>query len=253
MLQQIDHPGIIKYLDSFQSKGVVVLVVELWKGGTLQELIENLIGSNRSSTDDSEKFLSDEDASKIMKSILEAVSYLHNRGIVHRDLKPENIIFRNSSDLSDLTLVDFGLATQYNDACPLSLLDAHWGTALYMAPEVALKQEYSKSIDVWSLGIIMYNLLSGGRHPLHEKGDSLEKFKKKLEDQQEFYFDESFSNLAKDLINKLTCYSPISRYNVNQALKHPWITRSNETKVPLTWVEMLKNMESEEKLKKVLI
>jgi serine/threonine protein kinase len=60
-----------------------------------------------------------------MKSILEAVSYLHNRGIVHRDLKPENIIFRNSSDLSDLTLVDFGLATQYNDACPLSLLDAH--------------------------------------------------------------------------------------------------------------------------------
>jgi calcium/calmodulin-dependent protein kinase I len=120
-----------------------------------------------------------------------------------------------------------------------------------MAPEVVLKEEYSKSIDVWSLGIIMYNLVSGGRHPLHEKGESTELLKQKLEDRQEFKFDDSFSNLAKDLITKLTPYSPINRYNVDQALKHPWITRSHETKVPLTCVEMFKIMDSGDKLKKV--
>jgi len=75
--------------------------------------------------------------------------------------------------------------------------------------------------------------------------------KQKLEDRQEFKFDDSFSNLAKDLITKLTPYSPINRYNVDQALKHPWITRSHETKVPLTCVEMFKIMDSGDKLKKV--
>lgn len=122
---------------------------------------------------------------------------------------------------------------------------------LYMAPEVAMKQEYSKSIDIWSLGIIMYNLLSGGAHPLHEKGESLTKFTDKIQNQQKFYFDNCFSNLAKDLIKKMTSYSPVHRYNIDQAMKHPWITRTHDTKVPLTCIEMFKLMDSEDKLKKV--
>lgn len=166
----------------------------------MQDFIERQVQTLRSSTDDSERSLSDEEASKIMKAILEAVSYLHSKGIVHRDLKPENILFTNNEELTDIKLIDFGLTAKYNDACPMSLLDAHCGTALYMAPEVALRQEYSKSIDVWSLGIIMYNLLSGGEHPLHKKGENLEKFQKQLQEKTKFHFNESFSSLAKDLI-----------------------------------------------------
>ena len=135
-----------------------------------------------------------------MKSILEGVSYLHSKGIVHRDLKPENILISNKDDITNLKIIDFGLTAKYNDACPLSLLDAQWGTILYMAPEVALKQEYSKSIDIWSLGIIMYNLLSGGCHPLHKKGESSETYKAKLLNKDKLFFSDNFSSLAIDLI-----------------------------------------------------
>ena len=225
------------------------LVIELWRGGTLQEVIEEQTKSYINGNNMSSKIFSDEDASKIMKSIFEGVSYLHSKGIVHRDLKPENILFVNKDDISKLKIIDFGLTAKYNDSCPLSLLDCHWGTILYMAPEVALKQEYSKSIDVWALGIIMYNMLSGGGHPLYSKGENIDKFRTKLFNKEMFSFPESFSSLAKDLILKMTSYSPVHRYTVDQALKHPWITRSHDTKVPLTWLEMFKQLDSEDKLK----
>jgi serine/threonine protein kinase len=60
-------------------------------------------------------------------------------------------------------------------------MDQHCGTLIYMAPEVALNQEYTKSVDIWSIGIIMYEILTGGKHPLYESSaDSLESYKKKL-------------------------------------------------------------------------
>ena len=145
------------------------MVIELWTGGTLQELIEEQTKSYLSNKSQSNKIFSDEDASKIMKSILEGVSSMHSKGIVHRDLKPENILFVDKDDTLNLKIIDFGLAAKYNDACPMSLLDCHWGTVLYMAPEIALKQEYSKSIDVWSLGIIMYNLLKPSAYEIDWK------------------------------------------------------------------------------------
>lgn len=252
-MQEIEHPAIIKYVDSFEETGRLVCVLELCRGGTLQDLIETQAKTLRSSTEDSEKFLSDQGASLLMKSILEAVSYLHYQGIVHRDLKPENILLADSEDFSSVKLIDFGLTAKYNDACPLSLLDTHCGTTLYMAPEIIMRQEYSKSIDMWSLGIIMYNLLTGGSHPLHEKGESVDKFQDKLINKQKLHFDDSFSNLAKDLIMKMLAYSPIHRYTVDQALSHPWITRSHDTKVPLTKYEIFNLMDMEEKLKRVRI
>jgi len=251
ILKEINHPGIIRMLNSFETKERLYCVLELWYGGTLQDLIMAKGHSPRHIPEEYKTWLTDEQASTVMKSIFTSVSYLHSKGIVHRDLKPENIIFNNQDDLTDIKLIDFGLTAKYNDAWPMSLLDAHWGTALYMAPEIAMRQEYSKSIDVWSLGIIMYNLISGGQHPLFKNGESLESFKKKLEKQKQFYYTDAFSELARDLINKMTSYSPVHRYNIDQALKHPWITRSHETKVPLTCIEMFKILDIEDKLKKV--
>ena len=150
-----------------------------------------------------------------------------------------------------MRLIDFGFSTQYNDACMLSLLETQCGTMLYMAPEIVNGQEYSKSIDIWSLGIIMYNLISGGKHPLYQKGETSKDFKTKLKNKQKFYFDDRFSSLAKDLFKKMTAYSPIYRYNVDQALKHPWITRSHETKIPLRYFEILNHWDCQDKLRMV--
>jgi serine/threonine protein kinase len=77
-------------------------------------------------------------------------------------------------------VVDFGLSAKYKikDNRAFNL---HCGTLIYMAPEVALKQDYTKSVDIWSIGIIMYYVLTGGRHPLYiSNADNVETYKKKL-------------------------------------------------------------------------
>ena len=99
----------------------------------------------------------------------------------------------------------------------------------------------------------MYNLISGGLHPLHTYGQSFDKFHKKLQNQEPFHFTDAFSELSRDLILKMTSYSPVDRYTIDQALWHPWITRSHDSKVPLTYKEMFKIMDIEDKLKKVII
>jgi len=83
------------------------------------------------------------------------------------------------NDLSTIKLGDFGLSAKYEHSSFITL-DQHCGTLIFMAPEVALKKEYSRSVDIWSLGIIMYMLLTGGSHPLFSSRDNAETYKDKL-------------------------------------------------------------------------
>ncbi len=122
---------------------------------------------------------------------MEAVCYIHSRGIVHRDLKPgmlpkyktkfllDNILVGDINDFSTIKLADFGLSAKYEHSS-FTTLDQHCGTLIFMAPEVALKKEYSRSVDIWSTGIIMYMLLTGGSHPLFSSKDDAESYKIKL-------------------------------------------------------------------------
>jgi serine/threonine protein kinase len=81
--------------------------------------------------------------------------------------------------LSTCKVIDFGLSAKYKIS--EGGMDQHCGTLIYMAPEVALSQDYTKSVDIWSIGIIMYVALTGGKHPLYiDNEDSIETYKKKL-------------------------------------------------------------------------
>ena len=121
-----------------------------------------------------------------MKCILWAVAYIHSLGIVHRDLKPgknnqiwffsDNILIGDINDFTSIKIADFGLSAKYEHTSFTSL-DQHCGTLIFMAPEVALKKEYSKSVDIWSTGIILYMLLTGGSHPLFSNKDNAETYK----------------------------------------------------------------------------
>lgn len=130
-----------------------------------------------------------------MKGILSAVEYMHDKGIVHRDLKPgkeirsvtnfnfcyvDNILLQSKEDLSSCKVVDFGLSAKYKLAD--GGLDQKCGTVVYMAPEIITRNyEYTKSVDIWSTGIIMYEILTGGKHPLYiHNVDNVETYKKKL-------------------------------------------------------------------------
>lgn len=85
----------------------------------------------------------------------------------------------DKNDLSTIKVVDFGLSAKYKVSN--GTLNDHCGTLLFMAPEVALHQEYTKSVDIWSIGIIMFMVLTGGNHPLYiSKEDTVETYQKKL-------------------------------------------------------------------------
>lgn len=117
-----------------------------------------------------------------------------------------------------------------------------------MAPEVALKKEYSKSVDIWSTGIIMHMLLTGGTHPLFTNEDDPETYKYKLSQLNQLSFPSHLSELAKNLFMKLTKFNIAQRYSAQDALKHPWITRINKTNIPLTLPDKMNQMEIADKL-----
>jgi len=88
-------------------------------------------------------------------------------------------------------VIDFGLSAKF-DLSSFFLLSQQCGTLIYMAPEIINKAQYSKSVDMWSVGIIMYMLLSGGRHPFYTKQDTSESYIKKL-NHNKLLYDEGFS------------------------------------------------------------
>lgn len=108
---------------------------------------------------------------KVMQSLLRGVQYIHELSIIHRDLKPENILLvSQATDCVDVKIVDFGLsAVFYLDNNKNDNIKA--GTLAYMAPEQAIKQSYSKKVDVWACGMVMYQLLCQGKHPWYTKGE----------------------------------------------------------------------------------
>ena len=127
--------------------------MELIKDGSLQELLQLRKVSDKRFTD--------KEVSTLIRSILSALAHMHEKDTMHRDLKPSNILLADRNDLSSVKIIDFGLSEKY------VLLDEYsntQGTLLYMAPEVvgAGHGKISKSVDIWSIGIIMFMLLSGG-------------------------------------------------------------------------------------------
>ena len=160
-------------------------------------------------------------------------------------------MLENESDLSSIKLIDFGLSVKYDDTSFNNMLNDRWGTLIFMAPEILLFKDYNKSVDLWSIGILMYMLISGGDHPFYKHGMDLKAYWKVLEQSPKAIFDESkFSKIAIDLIGKLLNFETIHRYNIDQALKHPWITRMNETSIPITFNDVFKTMEIEDKLRR---
>jgi calcium-dependent protein kinase len=161
---------------------------------------------------------------------------MHSKGIVHRDIKPENIMLesKSSEDLS-IKLIDFGTSNFIKNNQHLSM---KIGTPYYIAPEV-LKKSYGYECDIWSLGVILYMLLSG-TPPFDGFDDQsiLQKVKiGKYSLEGESW--ELISNEAKDLIKKMLTYSPEKRINAEDALKHEWFKKflkfkNTNTHNPLT-------------------
>eukprot|EP00347_Sterkiella_histriomuscorum_P022362 403330751 len=209
--------------------------------------------------------LQESEVRHIMKSILEGVNYLHEHDYMHRDLKSENILIQESDQgLISAKIIDFGLSTKHK-VLKFEEIDERIGTLIYMAPEQAQSQSYGKRVDIWSCGMLMYQLLNKGEHPLYQYGMNREQFMTKIKGISNFenikfplqisrYIYQSIIfafSLAKDLFCKLCTVSPSQRYDAKKALQHPWITGDINSQIPLTQKQKLQNYDCEESLRKV--
>ena len=223
ILKKLNHENIVKFFGFFETNNQLLIKMEYVKYGTLNKWMKN------------HKKISEEEASIILKQIFSAVAYLHGKQICHRDIKPENIMLSRENDLQSIKIIDFGLSAQNFDKLMHS---DYCGTYIYMAPEQIEKKLYFFSVDIWSIGILMFMLLNHGKHPFYVKGEKRKDFTKKIENCKINFYNK-VSPMAKHLILKLLEPNPSWRYNATQAFKHPWITRNINDEVPRTFNELL--------------
>jgi serine/threonine protein kinase len=168
----------------------------------------------------------EKDAASCFKQVLEAVGHMHSRGIVHCDLKPENILYEDDTD-RQIKIADFGFA-QFMPGGEEGgeMLSKQLGTLSYTAPEILAGTGYDTKADMWSLGVILYILLSGIPPFGKRRGETDRDVKRNIL-RGNFRFYESHwkdvSSLAVDFVKKLIVVSPKERLNYEQALEHPWI------------------------------
>ncbi len=147
ILKICQHPNICRLLDVFENQDYIYIVMEHLQGGDLFNYLES-----RDFT------ISQERSRELSHEISTAIYYLHSFGIAHRDLKPENILMTSTEEDAHPKLVDFGLSKIIG---PSETCSDPFGTLSYVAPEVLLQKPYDKGVDLWSLGVIIYLLLSG--------------------------------------------------------------------------------------------
>uniref|UniRef100_A0AAR2LT52 non-specific serine/threonine protein kinase n=1 Tax=Pygocentrus nattereri TaxID=42514 RepID=A0AAR2LT52_PYGNA len=173
------------------------------------------------------------EASDIMKSIGEAIQFLHGINIAHRDVKPENLLFTSKRPNAFLKLTDFGFA---KETTTHNSLATPCYTPYYVAPEVLGPEKYDKSCDMWSLGVIMYILLCGYPPFYSNHGLAISPGMKRRIRMGQYEFPNpewsEVSEEAKQLIRMLLKTEPTQRMTITEFMNHPWINQSME--VPQT-------------------
>ena len=231
ILKSLDHPNIIKVYEFYKTEKYIYIINELCTGG---ELFDRIVDA---------KHFTEIVACNVMRQLLSAVAYCHDKGIIHRDLKPENILIENSEekdkDFFLIKIIDFGTCEMLKKY----KLTEKIGTSFYIAPEV-LQNGYNEKCDLWSCGIILYILLSGAP-PFYGKNEK-EIFNKILTGNLSFKNKiwNTISEEAKSLVKKLLEIDPEKRISAKDALKEKWfeINKNPNNKISNSLPMFIKNI-----------
>ncbi|XP_042190058.1 ribosomal protein S6 kinase alpha-3 isoform X4 [Callorhinchus milii] len=213
LLRYGQHPNIITLKHVYDDGKCVYLVTELMKGG---ELLDKILR---------QKFFSEREASAVLYTITKTVEYLHAQGVVHRDLKPSNILYVDESgNPESIRICDFGFAKQLRAENGLLMTPCY--TANFVAPEVLKKQGYDAACDIWSLGVLLYTMLTGYTPFANGPDDTPDEILARIGSGKFSlaggYWD-TVSDMAKDLVSKMLHVDPHRRLTTAQVLQHPWI------------------------------
>ncbi|CAN2387607.1 protein serine/threonine kinase activity [Pristimantis euphronides] len=205
--QMIRHPNITQLLDILETENSYYLVMELCCGGNLMHKIYE------------RKRLEEHEARKYIRQLIQAVEHLHRAGVVHRDLKIENLLLDENNDIK---LIDFGLS---NCAGILGYTDpfsTQCGSPAYAAPELLARKKYGPKVDVWSIGVNMYAMLTGTL-PFTVEPFSLRALYQKMVDKAMNPLPSHLSPAATNFLRSLLEPDPLKRPNIQQALANRWL------------------------------
>ncbi|KAF5404931.1 Non-specific serine/threonine protein kinase [Paragonimus heterotremus] len=216
LMKGLDHPNIIKLLEIIDTEKIMYLVLEYASGG---ELYEYLAVHGR---------MKEKTAREKFRQILSAVEYCHQKCIIHRDLKMENLLL--DSDLN-IKLADFGFANEYQVG---KKLNTFCGSPPYAAPELFRGKEYEgPEVDVWSLGVILFKLVTGN---LPFDGHSLSELRERVlrgRYRIPFYM----STECERLLKKMLVLNPAKRYSLQALMKDRWVNMTFEDDPLVPYVE----------------
>lgn len=205
--KNISHPNIVKLYDIIinNDENIIYMIMEYCSLGDLHKF-------------QNKKSLTENYIQHYMIQLRDALKYLLDNNILHRDLKPQNILL---SDIRTIKITDFGLARYYtNDDKQEDLFSTYCGSPMYMSPEILLKQSYGSKSDLWSVGIILYEMITG-HTPIQAR--NLEQLKHKintinLNDLEKY----KVSIHCLDLITKLLHKEQSRRITWNEFFNHIW-------------------------------
>ncbi|KAE8450648.1 hypothetical protein EG329_005992 [Mollisiaceae sp. DMI_Dod_QoI] len=243
IMRQLDHPNIVKLVDFSESRQYYYIILELAPGGELFHQIVRLT------------YFSEDLSRHVITQVADALLYLHEeKGVVHRDIKPENLLFSpipfmpaknprpkgpededkvdegefvkglGAGGIGKIKIADFGLSKVVWDNQTMTPC----GTVGYTAPEIVKDERYSKSVDMWALGCVLYTLLCGFP-PFYD--ESIQVLTEKVARGQYTFLSpwwDDISKPAQDLVSHLLTVDPAKRYTIRQFLDHPWIKGTEE-------------------------
>ena len=205
------HPNVVHLLDHFENAEYIFIVMEYIRGGRLTDYMKE------------KKFnFTEKRAAEIIYQIAMGVKYLHKYGIIHRDLKPDNIMLTEASDKGQIKIMDFGLSKILGKK--EKTVDG-FGTLTFVSPEVLIRKPYNKEIDIWSIGVILYLILSGDL-PFDDEDDDEQKIAKSIVFNEVEFPPKKFGNRSKEvisLIKKCLTKEPKNRIKIDEIIKSDWI------------------------------
>lgn len=219
------HQHCVSLVDHFEGEKEYYIVMEYCAGG---DLFSKIVSEGK---------YSERRAARCCLQLASALKFVHERGVTHRDLKPENILLVDDSLDSDIKVADFGLAKLMKSQ--QHIMRTVCGTWAYCAPEVISRKPYTQTVDCWTLGVLMFILLSG-YHPFDVYGEMPEpQLLKKIKDCEYDFDDEVWDHVspqAKELIRGLLVVEPEKRMTLDEYLTSAWIRGENVSDRPLNHV-----------------
>jgi serine/threonine protein kinase len=215
IIEGLNHVNIIKYIETIvdpSKRTKIYIIMEYCNEGDLCDYMKNNPGRN------------EKDINMLIKQLISGLDYLYSKGIVHRDIKPQNILLNNNV----IKIIDFGFAKEWRDQN--EMFNTLCGTPLYIAPEIIFDKKYNIKADLWSVGVVVFELMTN-KYPFLKNNNRptdiflLLKLIKKVNIKDIILKDyDHFSEDCKNFLYGLLEMDVEKRLSWNDVIKHKWLT-----------------------------